>query len=522
MADPRFAHTRRFAKKFKEDTDGSMTVLGLFLFVVSGILGALALDVTAMYANRTHLQVAADQAAHAALYNLRIGGKDHDEAKTAAIDVVQATLPIAGNGITVDADDIEFGIYDPATETFTADPTSRVAVRVITSFSDERSNAATTFLFRLIGRDSFQIFAQSTFATYTPDCFSDGFLAEGIVDMQNQNFFGAGLCVHSNIEVQLQVNNEFENGAIVSMPGGANTVVVPGDKIDDVSGLSDALADDEFDLRVLSRIENMLYQYQNPTGTDFPHPGVSGDEIGWPSYITDKIMRDLGTVSEIDSTTLTAGGVYYVNCSQPNKGLTISSGNGSSAQASVSDDTSATRQGKRAGSEDTRMQKNENNNGRNNRDDDTTDGDTGRGSEDALPVLSEVIVITPCDVKFGEGSVIENARVISLSQGDKSFQAPHGLSLGSLDSEGCEQNGAQLVTMGGVSFAADFAAFGSQIFTMGDIKFAATPGKPNDFKGTSMVSNGVIDMASHVNAQAGCNSASDDNDIQATFLKMVR
>ena len=59
-----FKNTRAFLRSFNEDTQGGMTVFGLFFFLFSGILGAIALDVTSLYADRTHLQVAADQAAH--------------------------------------------------------------------------------------------------------------------------------------------------------------------------------------------------------------------------------------------------------------------------------------------------------------------------------------------------------------------------------------------------------------------------------------------------------------------------
>lgn len=56
---------------------------------------------------------------------------------------------------------------------------------------------------------------------------------------------------------------------------------------------------------------------------------------------------------------------------------------------------------------------------------------------------------------------------------------------------------------------------------MGDIKFAATPNKANDFKGVSMVADGMIDMASHVNAEVGCNPAKGD-EITASYFRMVR
>lgn len=466
-------------KSFKDDLRGGMTVFGLFFFLFSGILGAIAVDVTSLYAARTHLQIAADQAAHAALYNATVIGKDEDDAKLAAIALVSATLPLAKYGITIEPEDIQFGKYNATADAFTTAGSGVDAVRAQTSFSDEHSNSAPTFLFRLIRLRSFEIYADSIFATYDPECLSDGFVANDVVNMQNQNFFGKGTCVHSNSKVELQVNNqfeqaanEFEQGATLSMPGGEQTVVVPGDKIEDVDGLVQALADGDLDIRVLDRIENMIYQYQNPTGTDFPHPGVSGDEIGWPSYIhaDDRTMQTLVVDKTIDSNALAAGGVYYVECGG-NGTLTIESGNGGTAP---------------------------------------------------LPVLTEVVLITPCKVSFGQGSSVQNARVISLSDHSKSFSASNGLSLGSVGSDGCEENGAQLISMGGMDFAGNFTAYGSQAFSMGDIKFAATPSAPNDFKGISIVADGRIDMASHVNLQAGCDPSGAGEQITASYFRMVR
>jgi hypothetical protein len=38
----------------------------------------------------------------------------------------------------------------------------------------------------------------------------------------------------------------------------------------------------------------------------------------------------------------------------------------------------------------------------------------------------------------------------------------------------------------------------------------------------SMVANGVIDMASHVNAEVGCTLGGGGNSIQASYFNMVR
>jgi hypothetical protein len=318
--------------------------------------------------------------------------------------------------------------------------------------------------------------------------------------MQNQNFFGAGFCIHSNEHVEIQPNNVFQLGSVVSMPGGMSSVELPGynnsgdwteeqmetylQEAEDrgqLMGLGDALADDTLDLRVFERLENMMYEYNNPTGTNFPYPLVVGDRVDWPTYIpvANRVApTNLGALNTIDTASLPAGlvsgGVYRVGCtSRGNQQgtVTINSGDG-----------------------------------------------IGRNP----PPLTNVIIITSCNVSFGQGSVVRDARIISTSTAVDSFKAPSGLTLGGLDANGCETGGAALITPGGMRFAANFSGFGSQMFTGESIKFAATPNKPNDFKGMSMVANGVIDMASHVNALVGCTPGGGGNSIQASYFNMVR
>jgi hypothetical protein len=511
MTGFRFENTRAFLRNFNDDTRGSMTVFGLFFFLFSGILGAIALDVTFLYSERTHLQTAADQAAHAALYNRAIKGLDYPEAKEAARNIVEATLPPAKYGVTIDDLNIEFGEYDFVTSTFTPDANGEGAVRATTAFTDLRSNSASAFLFRLIGFDTFEIETSAIFATLTDlDCLDGGFVAGGIIDMQNQNYFGAGFCIHSNQHVEIQPNNEFADGARVSMPGGRFGVVVPGsgslspvnegdpgyeeyvaavfELTDDIAGLSDALIDDELDLRVLDRITNMNYQYRYPNGTDYPVEFIDGDLVEYPEYIyqvneNGAVVRDNRTpitlvADEIDTDDLPAGfqsdSVMIVGCSS-----------------------------------------NGNNTG-------TLTIQSGTGIDDDRPPLSDVVIVTDCNVSFGQGSVVSNARIITTSLDDNSFKAPKGLQLGVLADDGCETGGAELVTFGGMRFAADFAGYGSQMIAGESIKFAATPGKPNDFKGIAMLAREEIDMASHVNALVGCGDGDDDDDVNATYLVMVR
>lgn len=74
-----------------------------------------------------------------------------EEAKQAAIALVEAGMPAQIYGEVVTPADITFGRYDFATRTFTADDESREAFHVSTARLQTRRNAAASFLFRMIG-----------------------------------------------------------------------------------------------------------------------------------------------------------------------------------------------------------------------------------------------------------------------------------------------------------------------------------------------------------------------------------
>ncbi len=113
---------------FRDDHQGSMTVMGLFFFTWMAILAAFALDMANVTASRTHLQTAADQGAHAALYNRAL--MDAEDAKLEASEVMLASLPFAKYGDAAPITDIEFGTFDLATRNFAPDDAAIGAVRV--------------------------------------------------------------------------------------------------------------------------------------------------------------------------------------------------------------------------------------------------------------------------------------------------------------------------------------------------------------------------------------------------------
>ena len=543
MAKMQKETSQTLLRRFAGDEQGSMTVWGLFVFLVCGILGALAMDVTYLIASRTHLQVAADQAAHAAIYQrYLIDDEDGVEAsevadvKTLAADLARATLPTGRYGIALEEADINFGTYDFASGTFTIDETSASAARARSYFTTANGNPAISFLFRLIGRDTFDVSAEAIFVAYGKVCLNEGYVANNRVDLQSNNDFGENFCIHSNSHVEVNQNNTYGMGSIVSMPdiedltipGGityvtddAGNVVLGEDGlplIDDSNfdkneGLIEALTPAYIDLRILDRVENMIYRYQNPDAapSSYPHPLVVNDTEGWPSYIdtlnfvdplnfnatsitTEEILAR-GTVEAIP--TLDADGlpvfdietgeqlfdqvgsdgkgrVYYITCQNGNGGGNNGNDNG-----------------------------NANDNG----------NDPTLTIDASTTPISDMIIISPCEIKFANGSAVENARIVSTSTSDDSISGTNGMLVGRSGS--CD-HGAQLLTMGGIRFPADLELAGSQMIALGNVQFAAGA---NGVKGASIIAGGEIDATSNGDMEICGNGMS--NNVKITYFRMA-
>jgi len=433
--------------------DGNMTVVGLFSFIAMAAMGSFALDVSNAYASRTHLQTAADQAAHAALYNRYL--MDEQSAKVEALAVVNATLPSTVYGQTITAEDIEFGELDDTTGQFIAVPDSLNAVRVQTTFSKARGNALSTYLMKLLGVDEFDITTLAVYTSYQPGCLSEGFVSEGVVDIQSNNTFSSGFCVHSNTNVSLSSNNTFEPGTIVSMPDLAD-LDLPRSGFKTNDGLETALRSATMNIRILGRIDNIIYQHENPTASygSYPDPAIAADTPALPDYLinTTPIRSRFKKVTPAEIYALDdnsgQGRVHVINC-QGGSGLTIDA----SAQP-----------------------------------------------------LSDVVIISPCEIKFSSGSVIENARIISKSSSADSISSPSGLRVGRNDN--CaEGGGAQLITVGGMRFPSDLQIYGSQLLAKGDISFAANA---SGVQGASLISGGQISGTSNMNMGL-CLQGMEDN-----------
>lgn len=433
---------------FGRSERGSMTVNGVFFLLAMATIGAAALDVSFLLSSRSHLQVAADTAAHAALY-LR-DRNSSATAKAGAIELVQEQFPPGIYGNVIDEDDIAFGTFDRASWTFSPDATSNSAVQVTTSRSASHANAVQTFLFNLIGIETFNVAAASTFETYRPMCLNQGFVAEGVVDIQSNNTYENGFCLHSNDHISLNNNNVFEEGTVVSMPD-VNNLDLPSAGWDSNTGLSAALRSGSYQMRVINRLESIIDGL------------ISQDDEVIPDYIGSTIPWRLFD-ARIYPDELLPGRIYTYSCGGLLNLLSFNHG-----KLTIKRDT----------------------------------------------VLKEVVLVTNCEVSFEQNVVLEDAIVATYNTSAKSITSPSGLQVGKND-DCAVGGGAQLLTMGSMSFAADLKLFGAQLIADQNITFTANA---EGIEGASLVAGGNISGTSNSD-MAHCPTGMENN-FEDDYFRLV-
>lgn len=265
---------KRMNSEFAQSETGAMTMMGLFLLVAIIMVGGYAVDVGSGVLMRTRLQIATDASAHAALLTREL--ESEQNAIDAAYDVAMRNMsPDAFGNVLHDAD-IVFGDFEYSTRTFTPDPGSRNAVEVTGRLTEETGNAISTYMLQFVGIEAMDISTTSIFTTYHPTCLREGFVAESVVEIQSNNSFSNGFCVHSNNYVSLNSNNYFEPGTVVSMPD-VDDIELPNAGMDSNDGLSQALREGSWNIRIIKRLEALI------TGLELNDPRYA------PAYISSSV-----------------------------------------------------------------------------------------------------------------------------------------------------------------------------------------------------------------------------------------
>ncbi|PQO22642.1 hypothetical protein C2I36_11800 [Rhodobacteraceae bacterium WD3A24] len=436
-------------RRFLRREDGYVTALSLYLLVAMFMLGGLALDVANVMAERAHLQVTADSSAHAAIMTRRTQGEG--AAADAALELARRNMPPERHGTVIRRGDIEFGRWDQEARRFHPEPGAAGAVRVRAARTDTRGNGLATYLLHWVGLAEWNLNVQAVFVAEADPCFQNGFLARGPVSFNSNNHFDAGICVHSNDHVWLRQNNVFEPGAIVSMPDLAD-LDVPGGDTSGNPGLEEALRRNSYDLDMLDRIDEIAASY-----LDF-----GSDRM--PGYIHSPGVIELDS-GDLQPGDFEQGRIHHISCDASSGG----NGNGNGRGGGNGNGNGNGRGG---------------GNGRGN-----GGGNSGGLTIPNNTVLFNVVVVTDCDIRLGNGAAIEESAVVTTSTSGSSIRGSSGARFGR--NRGCAPGpGTQIMTAGGMFFPANLTVHGGQMVAAGRINFQANAGV--DGAGASFIA-GEID-----------------------------
>lgn len=452
-----------------------MAVGGLVFTVFILMVGGLAVDVSNAVNQRAQLQVTADATAHDALYvrNYTLTATA-DDAKAAALALGDYNMPRSVYGPVLTASDIEFGVWDRATRTFTPDENSRTAVRVKTHRDEAGGNEVATHLLKLAGFESWDIRTDSVFETYVPDCLREGFVAEHMVDIQSNNEYLNGFCIHSNDIVSINSNNYFETGTIVSMPD-QSRLDIPASGLRSNEGLSAALRYGAIQIRLINALREVpsspyatakvaMWNYIQLATRDGQLRYITGRprEItivnGKPapsSSGADAVQAGRDLLDRNNALALRPNAVNYVYCSSTSTQLQIKQ------------------------------------------------------------LLSNVVVITNCQVSFGSGGALESGLIATLSLNASSFSGSSDTRIGKADS--CATGGgAQLISLGGMRFASGIGINGGQLIALKEIAFAANG---DGLHGTSIISGDTVSGTS--NMRMGLCGRGMEGNLSLDYFRMV-
>ncbi|MBA3908875.1 MAG: hypothetical protein C0524_03095 [Rhodobacter sp.] len=460
---------------FLRDREGGITGGGLIFVIVFLMVGGLAVDVSNAITQRTHLQLTADATAHSALYvrNLELGATE-DDAKTAAVALAKENMPESLYGNVLDADDIEFGVWDAATRTFSPDPDSRTAARAVARRSGGGGNEVATYLLKFAGFTSWDVSADSVFETYEPPCLREGFVAENMVDIQSNNSYFKGFCLHSNDVVSLNSNNFFESGTVVSMPD-LSSLELPQSGYDTNEGLAEALRYGAMQIRLINALSEVSTVWS------------SGKDDMW------EFIQLAARNGQLDDIT------------KAKRTLNIVNGKPSNSTAS-SDTVEATKD---------LLDRNGNSGLRQNAVNYVYCSSSST-QVSIKTVLTNVVIITNCQIQFGSGGAIEDGIIATLHTSLSSIGGSADARIGRND-DCAVGGGAQLVSLGGMNFASGVSIQGGQLIALKEIAFAANG---DGLKGTSIISGDTVSGTS--NMEMGlCGTGMEDN-LTLPYFRLVQ
>lgn len=294
------ARSRMTLRAFLCEDGGGSTVMAVMLLATSLLVAGYAIDTANAVRARTDLQVTADTAAHAALVAREL--RSATEARNVALEFAERNMPTARHGLVLVPEDIVFGRWDRDTRTFTPDESSRNAVQVVARQAETRGNGINTHLLKLVGFDHWDLASTAVFTTYRPNCTMEGMVSDVRVDLQSNNSYLNGFCVHSNGTMELNQNNYFEPGTVVSVSD-IDNLELPNSGYTNNNGLSEALREGSWNIRIISRIDDII-------------AGLNvADRMYVKDYITNTSFRTLPTNRNLVAADFEPGRMHRATCS---------------------------------------------------------------------------------------------------------------------------------------------------------------------------------------------------------------
>lgn len=304
-----FLHRKlmRSLRRHRDREDGSGTAMALLLLVACLALAAFAIDLQRVNSLDIQLQNVADNAAQAAI--IARSTKTEAEAKAAAVNIARRNLSVAATGNVIATESVEFGTWNAVARTFTPVAGATDAVRVTLRRTAANGNPVRMLLLQIAGIDEMSLTRRAVMTGYDPDCLREGFVAQGMVDIQSNNTFRNAFCIHSNSVVKVSSNNSFELGVKVSMPD-KTQVLMPNSGFDSSPGLEAALSSNRYDIRILGQIQTIINGL------------YAGSARFMPAYITNTTAVTLSP-NDVRKGSFAVGRIYSITCTS-NQKLTIS------------------------------------------------------------------------------------------------------------------------------------------------------------------------------------------------------
>ncbi len=456
---------------FTNDDSGAGTAWWVLWMIVFLMFGGIAADSANAWRMRAELQATADAAAHAGSVAL----PNTAAATTAANSMAATNMDASEHGDVLATSEIEFGTWDAVSLKFVAVAGGAIpdAVRVTTRRDENNSNRLKTYFLRMVGMDSWNVNAQAIAQKYWPKCLNeDALIARRIVDLQSNNDFFSGLCIHGNDHVEVNNNNCWETGVHVTMPSLADFVAPSNgwsnEGLEDCNnmrtdgknpGLAQALGEEWFDPKIVDQTKQIIDTLLVPTSENIPSY-IGTDQDG--NAIASGNIKKTYTSQQFNAGMALPGYIYYITC--PGNSL-LNLGNN--------------------------------------------------------VVMKKVIIVTECRIATGNNSIYEDVILASYAGDKNNGQYAKAINIGQGNrmgvDDGCQPTGnVKLFSGGSIESAAGVQFYGVQAVAKWDIKLAA---QAEGLEGIQLLAGNNVDIASN-NAFGGTCTGGVDA-IQVPYFRLV-